>query len=502
VNPNPTLVIFGASGDLTRRLLLPALYHLELAAKLPPLRIVGYAREPWSEEQFVEHLRRHVEQQLARRFEREVWERFARRLTYRSGDLSPSSIAGLADLVPGPGIFYLALPPGLFGAAGEALGKAGFADESRGFRRLVVEKPFGVDLPSARALNAHLTGIFREDQVLRIDHFLGKETVQNLFVFRLANWFVEPVWGSGHVEAVHITVAETLGLEGRQKYYDDIGALRDMVQNHMLQLLAITALEPPGVWEAEVIRDHKVEVLKSVHPIAAGQVSRFAVRGRYTRGKINGVEVPGYLEEPGVPASSRTETFVALKLFVDNWRWKGVPFYLRTGKRLAASMSEIAVQLRDPPTRLFKTSSGAASLEANWFLFQIQPEKTIDLIAQAKRPGLELVPRTVTLHTPYERQGDPDFSAYEQLLLDAIEGDRTHFLRFDEVEWSWKVIEPVLEAWKQGEPVDHEAGSEGPPEQRLLLEPGHEFRPITRQRLSSASIAACEEVAGSRQDRQ
>ncbi|MEJ7730097.1 MAG: glucose-6-phosphate dehydrogenase [Polyangiaceae bacterium] len=402
--------------------------------------------------------------------------RAAPRLPVRGPE--PASLAALQPLVGGAALFYLALPPQIFGEAAQGLGAAGLADESHGYRRMIIEKPFGIDRESARALDAQLSRGFREEQVLRIDHFLGKESVQNLLVFRFGNRFVEPIWNSNHVEAVMITVAETLGLEGRVRYYDGSGALRDMVQNHLMQLLALTAIEPPSVWDAELLRNHKVEVLQAVHPIAPEEVERFAVRGRYTAGTIDGEAVPGYLEEPSIPAGSRTETFAAIKLFIDNWRWKGVPFYLRTGKRLAGTRTEIAVKLKHPPTRLFHGVE-AMDLRSNWFVFTVKPDESIDIVAQAKRPGLDLADRTVTLHTPYHRQGEDEFSAYEQLILDALEGDRTHFLRYDEVDWAWRIIEPVLEAWQTGTPASYAAGSEGPEEQSKLLEPGHRFRPLS-----------------------
>lgn len=476
-HPDPTLVILGASGDLTRRLLIPALYRLDLCGKLPPLRIAGYALEGWDDARFIAHLRESVER-FSDRFEPAAWERFARRLTYRSGDLSPENLRRLGDIVTGSGLFYLALPPSVFGDAGEGLGAAGLADPSRGFRRLIIEKPFGEDTASARALNSRLGRIWKEEQILRIDHFLGKETVQNLLVFRSANRFIEPIWNAAHIESVHITVAETLGLEGRYRYYDKAGALRDMIQNHLMQLFTLTAMEPPSVWDAEVIRNHKAEVLNAVHPIVESDLDRHAARGRYTRGRIRGQEVPGYLEEEGVPPTSTIETFAALKLFVDTWRWKGVPFYLRTGKRLASDWSEIAVKLRDPPARLFHSAS--LTLGSDWIIFRLKPpDESIDIIAQAKRPGLHLATRAITLHTPYHREGEPWFSAYEQLLLDAVEGDRTQFLRFDEVDLAWQIVAPVLDAWKSGQPSDYPAGSEGPEEQNRLLEPGHAFRAFT-----------------------
>jgi glucose-6-phosphate 1-dehydrogenase len=292
-------------------------------------------------------------------------------------------------------------------------------------------------------------------------------------MFRLANRFMEPIWNSQHIAQVQITFAETLGLEGRWRYYDQAGALRDMIQNHLMQLFTLAALEPLAFWDAEVLRDHKVEVLRSVRTISPDQVNGFAVRGQYTAGKIAGQRVPGYREEEHIPADSRTETFAALKLYVDNWRWKGVPFYLRSGKRLRADCAEVAVQFREVPTRLF----GGDGV-SNWLVFRMKPRESLALLAWAKRPGLALEIRQVSLEAPYEREGDPEYSAYEQLLLDVLEGERAHFLRFDEVEWAWHVLDPILRVWKQGEPEPYPAGSDGPNAQGRLLEPGHAWRPL------------------------
>jgi glucose-6-phosphate 1-dehydrogenase len=476
VTPVPSLVIIGASGDLARRLLFPALFRLEVAGRLPELRIIGYALEGWDVETFRRHVREGLER-FAGRFPEDAWRRFSSRLSYSSGELSASSLTAIRKLISGPTLFYLALPPGVFAEAAQGLAAAGLSSEGAGWRRLVIEKPFGTDLASARELNRLVHRDWREDQIFRIDHFLGKETTQNILVFRFANGFLEPLLNCHHISQVQITVAETLGLEGRSRYYDQIGALRDMLQNHLMQLFTLTAIEPPALWDPDVLREHKVEVLKAVQPLLEKDVQTLAVRGQYVAGKMNGESVPAYREEEGIGAGSATETFAAIRLRVNNWRWKGVPFYLRSGKRLKKDMSEVALQFREAPTRLFRETP-MEKIEPNWLIFKLKPRESIDLIAHAKSPGLELVSRAVNLHAPYERKGDPEFTAYEQLLLDAIEGDRTSFLRFDEVEWSWQILEPVLKAWSSGTPEPYTAGSEGPAEQSRILDQGHHWRPL------------------------
>ncbi len=472
--PGNAMVILGATGDLTQRLLMPALYRLHVLGLIGDLRIVGYALETWSQERFEQHVHGGLSK-FAEGFDARHWERFRQRLDYRHGELKAEAVAALEPhLAPGT-LFYLALPPSLFGQAAGALGEAGFSKPPRsGWRRLVVEKPFGSDLASAMKLRQDMHRHWDESQILRIDHFLGKETTQNLMVFRFANRFLEPVWNAQHVEQVQITYAETLGVEKRAGYYDRSGALRDMLQNHLMQLFSLAAIEPPSAWDAEILRDHKVEVMRSVSKLTARNVNRHAVRGQYAAGKSGRRRVRGYREEPGVANDSRTETFAALRLEIDNWRWQGVPFYLRSGKRLASNCSEIAVQFKRNPGAL----PGAVSADPNWMVFRIKPNQAMTLLANAKTPGLELDGRQVRLSAPYAENGDSGFSAYEQLLMDALEGDRTHFLRFDEVEWAWRVLEPVLEAWKKGEPEPYAAGSEGPQGQHRLLDANHAWRPV------------------------
>jgi glucose-6-phosphate 1-dehydrogenase len=472
----PALVICGASGDLTGRLLLPALFHLERTGRLPPLDIVGFAVEKWSADDF----RAHVKERLtsfAPGFAEEGWSRFEPRLSFVSGDFSAQGTAPLSRVVTGDAVFYLALPPKVFADAAKGLAASGLNDTKTGWRRLVVEKPFGTDLASARALNASISEHWAEDQVLRIDHFMGKETAQNILVFRLANGFVEPLLNARYIAQVQITAAETLGLEGRVSYYDGAGAMRDMLQNHLLQLFTLAAIEPPPIWDADVLREHKVEVLRSVRPIPNDRIDAFCVRGQYTRGRSEHVDVPGYLEESGIHPGSTTETFAALKLYVDNWRWKGVPFYLRSGKRLAGNLTEVAFQFREPPRMLFREFHDER-MDPNWLTFRIKPNEAIDLVAFAKRPGLTLETRPVTLTAPYLEKGELEFAAYEQLILDAVEGDRTPFIRYDEVDYAWQLLQPVIDRWKSGKPLPYEAGSSGPEAANTMLEHGHHWRPL------------------------
>ncbi len=428
---------------------MPALYRLECAGKLPELTIVGYALETWTETEFIDHIHAAL-REFIKDFSDEHWLTFKARLHYVSGDLSAAKLIQLAPYCPGDVSFYLALPPGVFALAATGLGGAGLSNEQTGTRNLIIEKPFGTDLASSLELQKVVTQHWKERQILRIDHFLGKETVQNILVFRFANSFVEHMWNNRCIEEVQITVAESLGLEGRYKYYDAAGALRDMLQNHLMQMFTLIAMEPPPVWDAELIRTHKVEVLRSLRPITAENVAQSASRGQYQ----------GYLQEEHIPANSKTETYASLKLYVDNWRWKGVPFYLRSGKHLEQTYSEIAIRFREPPTRLFADMS-AHPFADNWLVFRIKPDEAIDWFMNIKQPGLELISHQTSLHSSYN-SASQNFLAYDQLLLDALEGDRAHFLRMDEVEWAWRVLEPVLEAWKEGTPQSYRVGSSGP----------------------------------------
>ncbi|MEZ5169521.1 MAG: glucose-6-phosphate dehydrogenase [Acidimicrobiia bacterium] len=474
--PAPTLAILGASGDLTARLLLPALFRNEKRRQLGDLTIVGYALENWEPEHFREHVRQALDD-FESPVPQDAWNRFSARLDYRSGDMTGPKLAVLDDLIEGPAVFYLALPPGVFAQAAQGLGDAGLHDESAGPRRLVIEKPFGTDLASSRRLEADVSRDWTEDQIFRIDHFLGKETTQNILVFRFANRFLEPVLNSHHVRQIQITASEQLGLEGRYKYYDTSGAMRDMIQNHLMQLFTITAMEPPPLWDARVLRDHKVEVLKSVKPFDTQHLEHRAVRGQYTAGRVGNETVPGYLEEPDIPADSTTETYAAIRLELETWRWKGVPFYLRSGKRLRGGVTEIAIEFEAPPSQLFRETE-LAVCEPNWLVFRIKPDETIELVAHAKKPGLGLEAHPISLRTQYAADRSSEYDAYDQLLLDVLEGDHTPFLRYDEVEAAWEVVQPLLDAWSSGSPEAYEAGSDGPAGAGRLLEKGDHWRPL------------------------
>ncbi|HTL85680.1 MAG TPA: glucose-6-phosphate dehydrogenase [Acidimicrobiia bacterium] len=475
MSDQPTLVVLGASGDLAARLLFPALLSLEYRERLENLKIVGYARQEWTDEQFHENLRASMKMENTD-IDQKYFNRFIDRIEFHGGDISVDSLRGLNAVLDGPAIFYLALPPGVFADAAETIAKAGLCDESNGWRRLVIEKPFGTDLASALALNEQLHRHWREDQIFRIDHFLGKETVQNMLVFRFANRFIEPVLKAAHVDEIQITVAETLGVEGRSRYYDGIGAMRDMIQNHLIQMMTFATLEPPVMRDSEMLRDHKVEVLKSVGHV---DPQAHAVRGQYSAGLVEGTPVVAYRAEPGVDPHSHTDTFAALKLYPDTWRWEGIPVMLRSGKRLASKGHEVAYRFREPPKRLFRHTP-LEQTQPNWLVFRMSPDECTELVVRTKQPGLELEARESVLRAQYADPGDREASAYESLLLDVLEGDHTPFLRFDEVEWSWRIVDPVIEAWKNGTPEDYVAGSDGPAGQHRFLDAGHYWRPLTQ----------------------
>ena len=464
--PGPaTLVIFGASGDLTRRKLLPALYRLSRDQRLPArFSIVGVAREEFGDDGFRQEFRDSLREFAGVTHEDEVAHSLCERLHYVGGDFqNPAIYQQLAAQIQaidstGGVLFYLAIPPGAYPNVIEQLGTAGLATATgSGWRRIIIEKPFGTDLHTARELNAIVHRHFDEEQVFRIDHYLGKETVQNLMVFRFANGMFEPVWNRRYIDHVQITAAETVGVERRAAYYEGAGALRDMVQNHLMQLLSLVAMEPPIAFTAESVRDRKMDALLSVQPIADEHV----VRAQYRAGWVTGSEVPAYRQEPGVAVESTTETFVALRMQLDSWRWAGVPFFLRTGKRLPKRTTEIAIQFRRPPLQIFKRVS-RSSVAPNLLIINVQPDEGISVRFEAKLPGTRMQLAPVMMNFRYGTAfGGNVPEAYETLLLDAMLGDPTLFARHDFVESSWALITPIHERWRaEGRPAlpEYEAG--------------------------------------------
>ncbi len=478
------MVVFGASGDLMRRKLLPALFNLHLHGLLPQqFALVGVSRKELTDEAFRTLMTESIERFCTQALDRSAWEDFRQRIRHCTGDLREGATHGrlgqvLSELAEERGtgenaLFYLATPPDMFAPIVRLLGDSGLAREERGgWRRVIVEKPFGRDLESARSLNRELGEVLHERQIWRIDHYLGKETVQNILVFRFANGIFEPIWNRRYVDHVQVTASETIGIEGRGSYYETAGAVRDMVQNHLLQLLALVAMEPPVSLDADKVRDERVKVLEAIRPMTPEQVLERAVRGQYASGTVKRQRVPGYREEPDVATTSTVETYAALKLFVDNWRWAGVPFYVRTGKRLPVRRTEVVVQFRRPPL-LFFADAGAAQIDANRLVLHIQPDEGMTLQMMAKRPATTLQLADVKLDFNYADFGPQDpATGYERLLFDAMAGDSTLFHRADMVEASWRIADPVLDVWKSIPPRDfpnHAAGDWGPAAAEQLL---------------------------------
>ena len=479
-NPDTLFVLFGAGGDLSRRLIVPALFNLYLDGQLPArFRLLGIDREDSHATALAEIYRQGIADYSRRgAAAANVWATFAAMIDYQRMDLTdPAAYTALgkqlsAVAVPtAEHIFYMATPPSLFAPIARGLGAAGLArDPSRS--RIVVEKPLGHDLQSFREINAVLGERFSEPQLYRIDHFLGKETVQNILAMRFANPIFEPIWNRRYIDHVVITVAETLGVEHRGAFYEQAGALRDMVQNHLTQLLCLVAMEPPVAYDADNIRGRKIDVLSALRPITREQVPQSAVRGQYAAGWINGVRVPAYRDEPDVAPQSNTETYAAVKLFVDNWRWQDVPFYMRTGKRLTAAVWEISIRFRDVPHRAFPASAGLNTQPVR-LVIQMQPEQGIVLKFMAKEPGSALRLHPVDMRFSYrEAFNMPSPDAYETLLHDVMTGDATLFMRADQVEAAWRVLMPVLEAWADNPPNDfpnYAAGTWGPESAEALV---------------------------------
>lgn len=485
------LVIFGASGDLTKRKLVPAVYNLALSRLLPGgFAVVGVARRPKPD--FAEEMRANVAKFSRRRpLDEGTWDELARGISYVQGEFHDAATyerlrTELARLdaergTAGNRVYYLSVGPGEVAGIVRGLREHGLvappADDAP-YQHVVVEKPFGHDLPSARALNRELLAQLDESQIYRIDHYLGKETVQNLMVLRFGNTIFEPLWSREHVDHVQITVAEEIGVEGRGKFYETVGITRDIVQNHALQILSLVAMEPPSSWDANAVRDEKVKVLRTLRPLRGGEVLARTVRGQYASGTVRGDKVPGYRSEPDVAADSPTETYVGMRLDLDSWRWGGVPVYLRAGKRLAKRLTEVALHYRSLPHGLFRGMPGATD-EPNSLVMRIQPDEGISLRFATKVPGQGVAVRDVAMDFRYGTEfGSSTPEAYERLILDAMRGDATLFTRADEVEAQWAFIDPILAGWRErGAPVtSYEAGSWGPSEADALLAPGDAWR--------------------------
>jgi glucose-6-phosphate 1-dehydrogenase len=483
--PPCAVVIFGATGDLTKRKLIPAIYNLITSGVLPDgFAVVGVGRKPLSEDEFRRLMEEDLREFATVELDGEKVEWLLSRLRYVSGDLNDVETfhrlkeeLAKADEELGTGgsyLFYLAVPPSFFDDFILKLGESGLTREDEGqWRRVIVEKPFGHDLDSARALNRAIREVLKERQIYRIDHYLGKETVQNIMAFRFANGIFEPIWNRRYVDHVQITVAETVGVEGRGGYYEEAGALRDMVQNHMFQLLAFTAMEPPISFGADAVRDERVKVLSAIRPMTPEDVLRRTVRGQYGEGNVDGTRAPAYRAEKSVAPDSTTETYAALELFVDNWRWADVPFYLRTGKRLPKRVSEIAVQFKRAPFTLFRDTP-VERLTPNVLVLHIQPDEGISLRFEGKVPGPTMRLGTVKMHFQYaDYFGSTLHTGYETLLYDCMMGDSTLFHRSDMVEAGWCVVTPILDVWKALKPRDfpnYEANTWGPKEADELIQ--------------------------------
>ena len=477
-----TLVIFGASGDLAKRKLLPAIYNLAHEGALPErFNLIGCARSEWSDDEFRDVAKEAIQKFSRRETDETVLNSLLSRARYVPGTFDdPKVFSKIADIAEQEDeeagiafnrIFYLSVAPQFFETIAEQLGQTGMNRRENAETRIVVEKPFGHDLASALHLNSALLSVFEEKQIYRIDHYLGKETVQNTLVLRFANGIFEPVWNRSYVDHVQITATEEVALEGRAGYYDSAGALRDLIQNHLLQLLMLTSMEPPVSFSADDIRDEKVKVLHAIKPPEVEEVHDMAVRAQYSAGNAGGKDVPGYLEEEGVKQGSVTETFAAVRLKVDNWRWAGVPFYIRTGKALARKGTEIVITLKPVPHLAFE-QQGSLGVHPNQLILAVQPNEGVSMSLMAKIPGSRMRVRPVNMEFLYGTSflsQSPE--AYERLILDTMRGDATLFARDDEVEAAWRIVDPILEAWsKDTDPIpQYKAGSSGPAEQDSIM---------------------------------
>jgi glucose-6-phosphate 1-dehydrogenase len=486
-----TMVIFGATGDLSKRKLLPAIYNLAHEGALPErFNLIGVSRGDLADDEFREQARSSIAEFSRREPDDKVLDGLLDRMRYVSGTFDDESMydklgSALDEYDEEAGIefnrlFYLSTAPSFFPVIAESLGEHGLNRNEGSEVRIIIEKPFGTDLESAKELNRRVLAYFDESQVFRIDHYLGKETVQNMLVLRFANMIFEPLWNRSYVDYVQITAAEDIGIGSRAGYYDQSGALRDLIQNHLLQLLMILTMEPPVSFTADEVRDEKVKILHSIPVPSKEDVPKIAVRAQYGPGSSGGEEVGGYLDEADVPEDSRTETFAAVRLQIDNWRWAGVPFYLRTGKRLARKTTEIAVTLKPVPHLAFE-QSGSLGVEPNHLILSVQPNEGVSLSLVAKIPGARMSVRPVNMEFLYGTSfmsQSPE--AYERLIMDTMRGDATLFARNDEVEAAWEICDPILQAWKEtDEPLpQYPSGSAGPKEAEELLQPGHKWRSL------------------------
>lgn len=496
--PPCAAVIFGANGDLTKRKLMPALYRLAWEGRLAPgFAVVGISRTPMSDDQFRDRMRESVAKYLEDSpFDEDLWNSFARGLFYMPGDVDDQNMyrrlaVSLSEVetnrqTEGNVLFYLSTQPSQYAPIAEGIGGANMA-KGKGWRRIIIEKPFGHDLESARALNRRLQAVFEESQIYRIDHYLGKETVQNILAFRFGNGIFEPLWNRRYIDHVQITAAESIGVEGRGAYYQEAGALRDMVQNHLLQVMATVTMEPSATFSADAVRDERAKLLRSIHVMKPEEVALNAVPGQYGPGRPGGEPVPGFRQEKGVDPDSQTETFVAATFLVENWRWANVPFYIRSGKRLPKRISEIAIHFRSAPLAVFRNELGDGDGDApenravpNILILRIQPEEGISLKFNSKHPGSGMTLRPVSMDFNYGSSfGERSPTAYETLLLDAISGDATLYTRQDMVEASWQVVQPILDFWgtRKFEFPNYAAGTWGPAAaDEMLARRGHRWR--------------------------